>query len=887
MADSNHSRRADYADFSENDPFAELTRIMGHDPREQAPGEPEPRAEAPQAAADDDFGIDLEQELMGEFDLSGFDEAREDTGAQPASDWRAPVEAAGEAPAFSASPVEVDHSVEDLAASIMDSFEADEAELHPADPAGDAAPATMLAVEMDEEPADEAYSQPESMAEASPVAHEDDQRPVAEYEAVAIGGTAGTDAAETEAMDGPADLASMASPAAYDEPQAPEAMADPVPETSLEDELSALLAVDGGVDPVEAGQGWSAADAGMAQQEQQWQPAVNTFGRANFAAPRTEPRQFEPAGDEPAAMEAAGLGPVSFAETPDWDEPEDMPAEMGAGEAGFAVSGASTMAEAAEEDAFTSIFSQALALDETDAGGNRTADYDEVLSHFSITAAPEEPVAPQPSDPAGAAGPSRPDAPAIDTVDVAEAAYAMSDDLDIPEIDYEAPAPQADPYDDLADDFARAFDGEAEPLADTSERPVAAGAGWDPAMPYAQAAAAAGQAPDPASAYGIGEGEWQADDVGLDDDFAFDDDLDQALANSVIADEAAGEGTRNRRGLIVAAAVAGVAVFGGLGILGMSLFGGGSDTPAVVRADTDPMKVRPENPGGTVVPNQDSEAYNRVSGGSDTGAPEQERLITTAEEPVDIAAETAPAALAPGVSEGGGQMAPAGTDPAETGSAAAQPKSEDRIEPAAQEPDGTGASGDLLAVAPRKVRTMVVRPDGTMVPREMPTPEEETVVAAAPLATQSLGQGAIPTIDQAAPLAGEDAGPNVDTPATVSVVPSQRREPQAAPAAPRPATQTPPATPVSAPAAAATAATSEWSMQIASQPTAESAQSTYQDLARRYGSILEGRGVSIVKADIAGKGTYYRVRIPSASRDEAINLCTRYKSAGGSCFVSR
>ena len=53
------------------------------------------------------------------------------------------------------------------------------------------------------------------------------------------------------------------------------------------------------------------------------------------------------------------------------------------------------------------------------------------------------------------------------------------------------------------------------------------------------------------------------------------------------------------------------------------------------------------------------------------------------------------------------------------------------------------------------------------------------------------------------------------------------------------------------------------------------------------GNVLEGRGVNIVRADIEGRGTYYRVRIPAASRDEAIQLCTRYQAAGGSCFVSR
>jgi hypothetical protein len=43
----------------------------------------------------------------------------------------------------------------------------------------------------------------------------------------------------------------------------------------------------------------------------------------------------------------------------------------------------------------------------------------------------------------------------------------------------------------------------------------------------------------------------------------------------------------------------------------------------------------------------------------------------------------------------------------------------------------------------------------------------------------------------------------------------------------------------------------------------------------------------IVKAEIAGKGTFWRVRVPAGSRNEAVKLCESYKSAGGSCFVSK
>ena len=76
-------------------------------------------------------------------------------------------------------------------------------------------------------------------------------------------------------------------------------------------------------------------------------------------------------------------------------------------------------------------------------------------------------------------------------------------------------------------------------------------------------------------------------------------------------------------------------------------------------------------------------------------------------------------------------------------------------------------------------------------------------------------------------------------------------------------------------------------MQIASQPSPEGAQTTYEALASRYAGVLGGRGVNIVKADIAGKGTFWRVRVPAGSRSEAIELCERYKGAGGSCFVSQ
>jgi len=202
---------------------------------------------------------------------------------------------------------------------------------------------------------------------------------------------------------------------------------------------------------------------------------------------------------------------------------------------------------------------------------------------------------------------------------------------------------------------------------------------------------------------------------------------------------------------------------------------------------------------------------------------------------------------------------------------------------------------DAIEIAPRRVRTMVVRPDGTLVPRdEVPAAATRAELEATTVALAAGPGTAVPLVQDAQPVGtivpqSEVLADDPVMPETVGVVPS-RPQASAAPAqqAPVQVATTAPAveTPV-AQSASAAPAVGEWSMQIASQPTAEGAQSAYQDLARRYGSVLEGKGVNIVRADIDGMGTFYRVRIPATTRDEAIRLCENFKSAGGSCFVSR
>ncbi len=69
MADKNQLKIADQVDLADDDPFAELTRIMGFDPRQPARKAPAPAGPAEQAAEEDDFSLDLEKELLGGFAL--------------------------------------------------------------------------------------------------------------------------------------------------------------------------------------------------------------------------------------------------------------------------------------------------------------------------------------------------------------------------------------------------------------------------------------------------------------------------------------------------------------------------------------------------------------------------------------------------------------------------------------------------------------------------------------------------------------------------------------------------------------------------------------------------------------------------------------------------
>jgi hypothetical protein len=521
------------------------------------------------------------------------------------------------------------------------------------------------------------------------------------------------------------------------------------------------------------------------------------------------------------------------------------------------------------------------------------------------------------------------DVPDVETVDVPERVVALADDLDIPDLSFEEDQPAAPAYDDLDAEFAslltdmnateiasapvqgRGYEDEAYSVGFSGydRRDLRAEAQAAPAAPASFAVANDYDADDLPGSRPVS----QAEDFAT-DELDYDPELEEAMAIPGLAEREAAQ--PRRRGMMIVALVGAVVVLGGLGALAFSFGGkGGSEAPVIVKADNSPIKVKPENPGGTVVPNQDNKVYDAVTkggGAAKPAEPVQQKLVNTTEQPVDLAskeppqsrvvdlspnagtgAETAdnPDAALPGVAQ-----AP---EPESAQPAAPTPKSEDRIAQVLQQDADNGANNDVVAVAPRKVKTMMVKPDGSLVPREDPAPAAPKVAAAEPSdpapqhvapASDSQQTGTVTSEADQADSTAKPAKPvkkteakaqSADTPATVPVAPARPSDQPVDIVGEVKPDQVASIDPASA------ASGGSWSMQIASQPTVESAQSTYKDLQRRYGSVLSGRTANIVKAEIAGKGTFYRVRVPAQSRNDAIALCTSYKAAGGNCFVSR
>lgn len=387
-------------------------------------------------------------------------------------------------------------------------------------------------------------------------------------------------------------------------------------------------------------------------------------------------------------------------------------------------------------------------------------------------------------------------------------------------------------------------------------------------------------------------------------------------------EEAAPE-QKSRRGLYAAAAVLGLVVLGGGAFAVMDFGDEASGPPPVITSDGEPMKVYPEGQEPTAN-GQSKLIYDRVGGvetprderlvlqdqtpvaslppAPDTAGTSQSNVpagprrvrtvvvrpdgtIISSDEPVTAGPETQPdAAAQPGAVTTPADLRVPGTDaaPRVVGTDAGQQP----VVPAAGQ--NAGQTAQQVADAARQVRTTAIVPDGgpaTQAPGDVSAATASTTGTDAPANVPRIKPGDIDTLASSAappPAVNRQATPASSSPAPLDLTAQAGRaqNTQSAPAAPVQTASAPAASSASIPSGA-------YIVQVSSQRTQEQAQTAFNDLQRRYGSVLGGVSPVIQRADLGDRGTFYRVRIPAGSRDDAISLCERLKSAGGDCFVRR
>jgi SPOR domain len=362
--------------------------------------------------------------------------------------------------------------------------------------------------------------------------------------------------------------------------------------------------------------------------------------------------------------------------------------------------------------------------------------------------------------------------------------------------------------------------------------------------------------------------------------------------------------------------------------------------PPVIMAVVGPTKIQPPTQDTIASPSDSASVLLK----DQKGKSDPIKLVSSEEQPVDLQQQAKPLQVA---AASPAPMVPATPAPMTDSSIAAS------AAPAASGPVPTIVSptrsialtsvGPTAAPAapapfpePKRVKTVSVRPDGSVIssgsesvadagPAAAP-PANPSVSEALPDATPQPANPPIPrarpAFDASAGSAAQPATPKLDLPTklapkstarvpiaktdtTVASGPAQTQAPEA----PAPQQKTPlqavpdlfqsvakavtgqSQTQVAAADPVATATTTgsgSYSVQLAAPPTDKEAQNAAAHLQNKYASQLGGMQPTIHQADVNGH-TIYRVRLSGMAKADAVTLCQKLKASGGeaACFVAR
>jgi hypothetical protein len=330
------------------------------------------------------------------------------------------------------------------------------------------------------------------------------------------------------------------------------------------------------------------------------------------------------------------------------------------------------------------------------------------------------------------------------------------------------------------------------------------------------------------------------------------------------------EEVRSRRPLYLMAAliVAGIAGIGATFAFKGAVSNHGE--VATIMAPDGPSKVATETVASAEAPNQDATILEGTSQQAPVG------VVDKAEQPADLSAQINTAneqanPLPAVAAAAGGEAAGAASVPVPP-------------PPAAQaQPQPTAEPNSIAAlIEPKKVRTVSVRPDGTLLPNDS-SPQAGAPSAPVPAARPAAPAGKAATPKSAARVATTPkppvSGANNNPQAPRTSIAAKSKPAQVADAGSQAA--------ASAAPPAGAAPQGAFAVQFAAPSTEQEAREAQVRLMKKFGAEFAGFHPSIRKAEVGGKPVY-RVRVGGiATREEATALCQKIQSGGGSCFVAK
>ncbi|MHA6299022.1 SPOR domain-containing protein [Devosia sp. CAU 1758] len=363
------------------------------------------------------------------------------------------------------------------------------------------------------------------------------------------------------------------------------------------------------------------------------------------------------------------------------------------------------------------------------------------------------------------------------------------------------------------------------------------------------------------------------------------DDLETAMPTARSA------GFAMNRAIVGPLVAVGLLAVAGLGLYWALGQGGGTAGPApLLVADTAPTKEVPEVDAASTAPQ--SVVFNEISG-ADVAAEEQIVSRDQADTEAVVAANSAMSGSGVVADVAGGDV-----DPNQDGLV------NRKVRTVTVRPDGTIVSGeDSLAGS---AILPVDRPNVPEVPgADFSTPDliasatPDTDAAAIAATPETTATPAVPPAEPGAtiavvdstgaPLAGRTVTMPMQRPSDFSTIAASATAAATAPAASAPIAPTATAPAAVAPAQQAVTTTSTGTtpayVQLASQRSEEAARQSAQAISTRYGLLFSGASPEIRRVDLGERGVYYRVVVPATSRDGAANICVNVKAAGGDCLL--